>query len=213
MREKLKPLPDDNIDSPLSPLGKQIKSYIRSRAEEIDPVRLNKARFLNPHLRLTPPQKAVADNLLRALEPSQKIFREARTETFEILCANLVYSTTNPLIIPMDTHYWIGEGKTLSSTVIKDVKLLKEQNYIGVKQGNRFIKRYTRIYPKKGFNMLPLRQNPGIDYKPDKFVILRETVFKGYRHFDNPLTGKTRTERDTSRKKRSHLSRHVKLSA
>jgi hypothetical protein len=90
----------------------------------------------------------------------------------------------------MDTHYWIGEGRKLSSTIIKDVKLLKKHNYIGVKKGNESIKRYTRIYRKKGFNMLPLRQNPGIDYKPDKYVILRKTVFKGYKNFENPLTGK-----------------------
>jgi len=38
--------------------------------------------------------------------------------------------------------------------------------------------------------MLPLRLNPGIDYKPDKFVTLRKTVFKGYKYFENPLTGK-----------------------
>ncbi len=185
----MKPLPEDNIGPPLSSLGKRIKSDIESRVEDIDGVRLNKAGFLDPCLRLTPPQKAVADNLLRTLEPSQRIFRESRTETFEILCANLVYSK-KPLIVPMDTHYWIGEGQKLSSTIIKDVKLLKKNNYIGVKKGNESIKRYTRIYPKKGFNMLPLRQNPGIDYKPGKYVILRKTVDKGYKYFTNLLTGK-----------------------
>ena len=38
--------------------------------------------------------------------------------------------------------------------------------------------------------MLPLRQNPGIDYKPDKYLILRKTQIKGYKYFNNPLTGK-----------------------
>ncbi|MGO9019642.1 MAG: hypothetical protein ACLQVJ_14970 [Syntrophobacteraceae bacterium] len=179
-------MPEDNLDPSLP---KRIQSYVEERTGEVDGVRLNKAPFLDPCLRLTPPQKAVADNLFRTLEHSQKIFRKSRTETFEILCANLLYSTS-PIIVPMDTHYWIGEGKKLSSTIIKDVNLLKQQNYIGVKTGNPKIRRYTRIYPKKGFNMLPLRQNPGIDYKPDKYVILRKTKFKGYKYFENPLTGK-----------------------
>ena len=177
---------NDNIGSSL---GKRIQSFVEKRASEMDGVRLNKARFIDPCLRLTPPQKAIADNLLRTLEPSQKIFRESRTETFEILCANLVYSTT-PLIVPMNIHYWIGEGQKLSSTIIKDVKLLKNHNYIGVKRGNETIKRFTRIYRKKGFNMLPLRKNPGIDYKPDRYIILRKTEFKGYKYFTNQLTGK-----------------------
>ncbi len=179
-------MPEDNLDPPLP---KRIQSYVEERTGEIDGVRLNKAPFLDPCLRLTPPQKAVSDNLLRTLEPSQKIFRKSRTETFEILCANLLYEK-RPLIVPMDTHYWIGEGKELSSTIIKDVNLLKQHNYIGVKTGNPKIRRYTRIYPKKGFNMLPLRKNPGIDYKPDKYLILRKTKFKGYKYFENPLTGK-----------------------
>jgi hypothetical protein len=185
-RRRLKPMPEDNLDPSLP---KRIQSYVEERTGEIDGVRLNKAPFLDLCLRLTPPQKAVSDNLLRTLEHSQKIFRKSRTETFEILCANLLYST-HPIIVPMDTHYWIGEGKELSSTRIKDVNLLKQHNYIGVKKGNPLLKRYTRIYPKKGFNMLPLRLNPGIDYKPDKYVILRETVFKGYKYFENQLTGK-----------------------
>ena len=122
-------MPEDNLDSRLQ-LRKRIQSYIEERTREIDPVRLNKAPFLDPCLRLTPPQKAVADNLLRKLEPNQRIFRESRLETFRILCANLIYEK-RPIIVPMDTHYWIGEGKELSSTIIKDVNLLKQHNYIG----------------------------------------------------------------------------------
>ena len=181
-------MPEDNLDS-RSQLRRRIQAQVEERTGEIDGVRLNKAPFLDPCLRLTPPQKTVSDNLLRTLEPSQRIFRKSRSETFEILCANLRYSMY-PLIVPMDTHYWIGEGQQLASTIIKDVNLLKQHNYIGVKTGNPLIKRYTRIHPKRGFNMLPLRLNPGIDYKPDKFVTLRKIVFKGYKYFENPLTGK-----------------------
>jgi hypothetical protein len=194
-------MPEDNLDS-RSQLRKRIQAQVEERSGEVDGVRLNKARFIDPCLRLTSPQKALANNLLQTLEPSQRIFRESRTETFEILCANLVYST-RPLIIPMDIHYWIGEDQKLSSTIIKDVKLLKEHNYIGVKKGNESIKRYTRIYRKKGFNMLPLRKNPGIDYKPDKYIILRKTIFKGYKYFENPLTGKREQIRHIKKEEKS----------
>ena len=113
-------MPKDNLDSSLP---KRIQSLVDERTEEIDPVRLNKAQFLDPCLRLTPPQRAVIDTLLRKLDSSQKIFRKSRTETFEILCANLFYAT-NPLIVPMDTHYWIGDGRQLASTIIKDVVIV-----------------------------------------------------------------------------------------
>ena len=192
-------MPDDNIDDARLELRKRIQAHVEKRSGEVDGVRLNKARHLDPCLRLTPPQKAVADNLLRTLEPSQKIFRQSRTETFEILCANLLYEK-RPLIVPLDNRYWLKKSQKLSSTIIKDINLLTENNYIGIKKGNPLVKRYTRIYRKKGFNMLPLRQNPGIDYKPDRYVILRKTVFKGYKYFVSELTRKREQKKHVIKK-------------
>jgi hypothetical protein len=51
--------------------------------------------------------------------------------------------------------------------------------------------------------MLPLRRNPGIDYKPDRYVILRETVFKGYKYFENQLTGKREQTRHIKKEEKS----------
>ena len=187
---------DDNIDAQRRKRNRErIQSDVEERTGEIDGVRLNRSQFLDPGLRLTPPQKPVIESLLRIIEPKQKYFKEQRRSTFEILCANLLYSQ-HALTVPLDDAYWRKSKSPINSSVVKDVHLLEEYNFIGVKKGNTFLKRYTRIYPKKEFRMaLPLRSNPGIDYFPSNFVVLKKTISKGYRHFVNPLTGKKEQKR------------------
>jgi hypothetical protein len=178
---------NNNLDSSFR---ERIQSYVEDRVDDIEAtIHLRDPQFPDPALHPSLSQKPVVENLLRELLPKSKFIKVARLHTFGSLCANLLYEKY--LMIPMNKQHWAG--RELSYTITEDVHLLQDAGYIGLKPGVFDIHKCAKIWPRKEFKIEfkpHLRYNPGIDYHPTKWVELKEKVFKGYKYYISPLTGK-----------------------
>ncbi len=156
---------------------------------------MNESQLLDHGLRLTPDQEIIAEALLEELS-TQKFFKAARLETWNILCANLIYAGQGyRLAVPMSPNSWKKKERycCIGPSVIQDIQLLAEHDYIGLFPGNEKLERCTRIHARKKFAMqfLTNESTKWVDYFPPDFVVLKKTTIE-YRDYEDPKTGKSK---------------------